>query len=78
MVLFASFGHSAMGQSMQLLRDFIMIYSAIGLVICLMAIIRSYDELEAIHMLLGLILCVLIWPLLLISAVYKLTFRKEE
>ena len=78
MVLFASFGHSAMGQSMQLLRDFIMIYSVIGLVIWLMAIIRAYDELEAIHMLLGLILCMLFWPFLLISAVYNLTFRKEE
>ena len=40
-----------------------------------MAIIRAYDELEAIHMLLGLILCMLFWPFLLISAVYNLTFR---
>jgi hypothetical protein len=78
MVLFVSFGHSAMGQNMELIRDGIAIYSLLGLTIWITVVIRAYDELEAIHMLLGLILCVLIWPLLLISAVYKLTFRKEE
>lgn len=67
-----------MGLNMELLRDGIAIYSLLGLTIWITVVIRAYDDLDAIHMLLGLILCVLFWPFLLMSAVYRLTFRKEE
>jgi hypothetical protein len=58
------------------LEQITFLYLAIGVAIWIFAALKSYDELDVIGMVLGLFLCVLFWPFLIITALIKITFDR--
>lgn len=56
----------------------ILLYAVIGLTLFVAAAIRSYDELDASSMVIGLILCTFAWPFIVVSALYTIVFRKND
>lgn len=58
------------------LEQIAFLYLAIGVAIWIFAALKSYDELDVIGMVLGLFLCVLFWPFLIITALIKITFDR--
>lgn len=60
------------------LDQIVALYCFVGIVLFLFAAIRSYQELDASAMLIGLLLCLLIWPLIILGALYAVVFRKND
>lgn len=53
-------------------------YIIIGLVLWLFAVLRSYESIEVPSMLLGLLICALAWPLIILTALISITRKNDN
>ena len=60
------------------LEHAVLLYLIIGLTLFVASAIRSYDELDASSMAIGVLLCMLAWPFIIASALYTIVFRKND
>lgn len=60
------------------LESFFLIYNVIGITIWLVVMLRAYFEFSALEMILMFFVCAIIWPLLLLAAIFRTCFIKNN